>query len=68
MIFGTLRRSNDGSYALDRLRYCDKFEIFDDAAVMVGHLGGLQAKVKEKYEQFIFLRCMADRLNLVLKG
>lgn len=38
----------------------------DGAAVMSGHLGGVQAKIKEKYPTAIFTHCMAHRLNLVV--
>ncbi|CAH1115412.1 unnamed protein product [Psylliodes chrysocephalus] len=33
---------------------------------MAGHLGGLQAKVKEKFKHAIFVYCIEHRLNLVL--
>ncbi|CAH1100476.1 unnamed protein product [Psylliodes chrysocephalus] len=33
---------------------------------MAGHLGCLQAKVKEKFNHAIFVHCIAHRLNLVL--
>ncbi|CAH1099314.1 unnamed protein product [Psylliodes chrysocephalus] len=33
---------------------------------MTGHLGGLQAKMKEKFNHAIFVHCRAHRLNLVL--
>ncbi|CAH1101460.1 unnamed protein product [Psylliodes chrysocephalus] len=39
---------------------------YDGAAVMTGHLEGLQAKVKEKFKHAIFVHCIAHRLNLVL--
>ncbi|CAH1110702.1 unnamed protein product [Psylliodes chrysocephalus] len=39
---------------------------YDGAAVMAGYLGGLQAKVKEKFKHAIFVHCIAHRLNLVL--
>ncbi|KAL4126637.1 hypothetical protein QTP88_010849 [Uroleucon formosanum] len=38
----------------------------DGAAVMSGHLGGIHAKIKEKYPTAIFTHCMAHRLNLVV--
>lgn len=40
---------------------------YDGAAVMAGHLGGLQAKVREAYPSALFIHCMAHRLNLVLQ-
>ncbi|CAH1100888.1 unnamed protein product [Psylliodes chrysocephalus] len=39
---------------------------YDGAAVMAGHLGGLQARVKEKFKHAIFVHCIANRPNLVL--
>ncbi|CAH1112199.1 unnamed protein product [Psylliodes chrysocephalus] len=39
---------------------------YDGAAVMAGHLGGLQAKVKEKFKHAIFVHCIAHRPNLIL--
>lgn len=39
---------------------------YDGAAVMAGHLNGLQAKVREKYPLALFVHCSAHRLNLVL--
>ncbi|CAH1100886.1 unnamed protein product [Psylliodes chrysocephalus] len=39
---------------------------YDGAAVIAGHLGGLQSKVKEKYKHAVFVDCIAHRLNLVL--
>jgi len=38
----------------------------DMMAVMSGHSGGVQAKIKEKYPTAIFTHCMAHRLNLVV--
>lgn len=39
---------------------------YDGAAVMAGHLNGLQAKVKHTFPQALFVHCFAHRLNLVL--
>lgn len=39
---------------------------YDGAAVMAGQLGGLQAKVKERFQNAMFVHCFAHRLNLVL--
>ncbi|CAH1112187.1 unnamed protein product [Psylliodes chrysocephalus] len=39
---------------------------YDGAAVIAGHLEGLQAKVKKKLKHAIFVQCIAHRLNLVL--
>ncbi|CAH1109496.1 unnamed protein product [Psylliodes chrysocephalus] len=49
-------------------RTCSKLvaQRYDGAAVMAGHLGGLQAEVKEKFKHAIFVQCIAHRLNLVL--
>jgi len=38
----------------------------DGAAVMSGHLGGVQAKIKEKYHTAIFTHCMAHRTPIEL--
>nr|CAH7737644.1 unnamed protein product [Callosobruchus chinensis] len=40
-------------------------QTYDGDPVMAGHLGGLQAKLKEKYEQAIFVHCLVHRLHLV---
>lgn len=42
-------------------------QCYDGAAVMAGHLNGLQQKVKEVAPQAIFVHCLAHRLNLVLE-
>lgn len=42
-------------------------QCYDGAAVMAGHLNGLQKKIKEFAPQAIFLHCLAHRLNLVLQ-
>nr|CAI5842977.1 unnamed protein product [Callosobruchus analis] len=34
---------------------------------MSGHLNGLQAKIKERAPQAVFVHCLAHRLNLVLQ-
>ncbi|CAH1104289.1 unnamed protein product [Psylliodes chrysocephalus] len=39
---------------------------YDGAAVVAGHLGGRQAKVKEKFKHAVFVHCIAHRINLVL--
>ncbi|XP_030757705.1 zinc finger MYM-type protein 1-like [Sitophilus oryzae] len=39
---------------------------YDGAAVMAGHLGGLQAKVKEKFQHAIFVHCLTHKIDLVL--
>ncbi|KAL4098360.1 hypothetical protein QTP88_022989 [Uroleucon formosanum] len=39
---------------------------YDGASVMSGCLGGVQAKMKEKYPNAIYTHCMAHRLNLVV--
>ena len=39
---------------------------YDGAAVMAGHLNGLQSKIRQTYPHAIFIHCMAHRLNLVL--
>ena len=41
-------------------------QTYDGAAVMSGHLNGLQSKVREKYPTALFIHCFAHRLNLVL--
>ena len=33
---------------------------------MAGNVGGIQAKIKEKYPKAAFVRCAARRLNLVV--
>jgi len=38
----------------------------DGVAVMTGHLGGMQEKIKEKYLTAIFIHCIVHRLNLVM--
>jgi len=38
----------------------------DGASVMSGHLGGMQAKLKDKFPTAIYTHCMAHRLNLVV--
>jgi hypothetical protein len=38
----------------------------DGASVMSGHLGGVQAKIKNKFPTAIYTHCMAHRLNLVV--
>ena len=39
---------------------------YDGAAVVASNLNGLQAKIREKYPEAIFIHCHAHRLNLVL--
>jgi len=39
---------------------------YDGASVMSGHIGGVQAKIKEHYPCAIYTHCMAHRLNLVV--
>ncbi|CAH1109427.1 unnamed protein product [Psylliodes chrysocephalus] len=39
---------------------------YNGAAVTASHLGGLQAKVKEKFKHAILVHCIAHRLNLAL--
>ena len=39
---------------------------YDGAAVMSGHLSGLQARVKQSFPCALFVHCFAHRLNLVL--
>lgn len=41
-------------------------QTFDGAAVMSGHLNGLQSKVLEKYPKAIFTHCYALVINLIL--
>ena len=41
-------------------------QTYDGAAVMAGHLNGVQAKVREVIPQAIFVHCYAHKLNLVL--
>lgn len=41
-------------------------QTYDGAAVMSGHLNGLQAKVRERYPCASFVHCCAHVLNLVL--
>ena len=38
----------------------------DGAAVMSGHIGGVQAQVRQHYPFAYFVHCAAHRLNLVL--
>ncbi|CAH1113642.1 unnamed protein product [Psylliodes chrysocephalus] len=53
---------------ISSLEYGSKLvaQSYDGGAVMAGHLGGLQAKVKEKFKHAVFVHCIAHRLNLVL--
>ncbi|CAH1112594.1 unnamed protein product [Psylliodes chrysocephalus] len=53
---------------ISSLEYGSKLVVqsYDGAAVMASHLGGLQAKVKEKFKHANFVYCIAHRLNLVL--
>ena len=39
---------------------------YDGAAVMAGHLKGLQVKVRQTFPSAIFIHCFAHRLNLIL--
>ncbi|XP_025415640.1 zinc finger MYM-type protein 1-like [Sipha flava] len=56
-------------------RVVEKFKIenklvaqtYDEAAVMSGHLNGLQSKVLEKYPKAIFTHCYARVINLILQ-
>lgn len=41
-------------------------QTYDGAAVMSGHLNGLQAKVRDRYPSCCFVHCIAHTLNLVL--
>lgn len=41
-------------------------QTFDGAAVMAGHVSGLQTLVKNKYPSATFIHCCSHRLNLVL--
>ncbi|XP_022160087.1 zinc finger MYM-type protein 1-like [Myzus persicae] len=41
-------------------------QTYDGAAVMSGHVGGLQVKVKELYPKALFVHCFSHSLNLVL--
>jgi hypothetical protein len=41
-------------------------QTYDGASVMSGHLSGLQARVKERCPEALFVHCVAHRLNLVL--
>ena len=43
-------------------------QTYDGAAVMSGEHGGLQALVKSKCSQAIFIHCYAHKMNLVLKN
>lgn len=54
---------------LEQFNYATKLigQCYDGASVMSGHLGGLQAKIKEKAPQAVFVHCLAHRLNLVLQ-
>lgn len=42
-------------------------QCYDGASVMVGHINGLQAKIKEVAPYALFTHCLAHRLNLVLQ-
>lgn len=42
-------------------------QTYDGAAVMSGHLNGLQSKVLEKYPKAMFTHCYAHVLNLILQ-
>ncbi|XP_060864313.1 zinc finger MYM-type protein 1-like [Metopolophium dirhodum] len=42
-------------------------QTYDGAAVMSGHLNGLQSKVLEKYPKAIFTHCYAHVINLILQ-
>jgi hypothetical protein len=44
----------------------DTLNMYDGASVMSGHIGGVQAKIKEDYPYAIYTHCMAYRLNLVV--
>ncbi|XP_060881711.1 zinc finger MYM-type protein 1-like [Metopolophium dirhodum] len=39
---------------------------YDGASVMAGHLGGVQAKIKQQFPCAIYTHCMAHRLNLIV--
>ena len=41
-------------------------QTYDGAAVMSGHLGGLQTLIRQEYPYAFFFHCAAHRLNLVL--
>jgi len=41
-------------------------QTYDGAAVMSGHLNGLQSKVLEKYPKAMFIHCYAHVINLIL--
>ncbi|XP_063216599.1 zinc finger MYM-type protein 1-like [Bacillus rossius redtenbacheri] len=41
-------------------------QTYDGAAVMAGHLNGVQAKVREVIPHAVFVHCYAHKLNLVL--
>lgn len=43
-------------------------QTYDGAAVMAGHLNGLQAKIKSIAPQALFTHCYAHSLNLVLSS
>jgi len=42
-------------------------QTYDGAAVMSGHLNGLQSKVLEKYPKAMFTHCYAHVINLILQ-
>lgn len=41
-------------------------QLYDGTNVMSGHISGVQTRVCEKYPEFIYLHCLAHKLNLVL--
>ncbi|XP_039292929.1 zinc finger MYM-type protein 1-like [Nilaparvata lugens] len=66
-------RSADGLLAhvkrtVETYNLADKFvaQTYDGAAVMSGHLTGLQKKVQDEYPTALFTHCYAHVLNLVL--
>jgi len=39
---------------------------YDGASVMLGHLNGVQSKIKDFYPCAIYTHCMAHRLNFIV--
>lgn len=54
--------------ALDKFNCFGKLvaQTYDGAAVMASSLNGVQAKIREKIPEAIFMHCYAHKLNLVL--
>ena len=41
-------------------------QTYDGASVMSGDISGVNARIKEKYPEALFVHCYAHKLNLVL--